>query len=505
MSRIGTIRHRALGVAFVGLIAGLLILSILVYAKFFTKTVNVTLFAGCQVPPASAGTGPTAQTTAETASDTVGTASSSEEAGLAAEPICTSETSTQDDSAGHQLDVPADVKLRGILVGQVTNVELAPDDRRAVLTLKLDPDQVHNIPSNVSAEIIPKTLFGEKYVDLVIPSNPSNIHIAAGDRIVQSSTSIEAEQVFNDLLPLLNTLQPAELSMTLGNLAEALEGRGNLLGDNLERTDEYLNGLNPDLGNIETDITGVEDLANNVNDATPDLLAQARQFSVSARTIGEKGDTFANFLTGTEGFANTATAILTRNQTNLVQLAQISQPTLALLAEFSPEYTCTLQGLTDQANFFKQAISPHGDNQYALHINLTIPSDSMTRHSYTTADTPKNEAQNVAVVYPEADRKLDGPCFGLPAHRTSPISGEVPINGTPIPENSPMTDTGSATAAPSSFDTAAESSSPEALARMLEAPMLGVSGEDVPDLATLLLAPALAGSAVSVTTGGGSS
>jgi hypothetical protein len=81
----------------------------------------------------------------------------------------------------------------------------------------------------------------------------------------------------------------------------------------------------------------------------------------------------------------------------------------------------------------------------------------------------------------------------------------VPINGTPIPENSPMTDTGSATAAPSSFDTAAESSSPEALARMLEAPMLGVSGEDVPDLATLLLAPALAGSAVSVTTGGGSS
>lgn len=483
MSRIATIRRRSLGAAFLALIVGLLALTILFYNHAFTKTVDVTLYAGCQPPPAAAGTGPTSTT--QTATDL------QPQVAPDGSPMCTT-TSVQNNSAGHELDVPADVKLRGIVVGQVHDITLADSNRRAVLHLKLMPSQVGNIPANVSAQIIPKTLFGEKYVDLVIPSNPTSMNIAQGNRrIVQSATSIEAEQVFNDLLPLLQTVQPAELNTTLSNLAQALRGRGNLLGDNLARTDTYFSGLNPDLGNITTDVGGLQTLAENLNDATPDILAQARQFSVNARTLVEKGDVFAHFLTGTQGFATTATDVLTRNETNLVQLAKISQPTLAVLAEFSPELTCTLQGLSDQSVLLKDAISPHGnDKQYALHINVTVPADN-ARHAYTPADTPKNEAQNVRTTIP------GGPCFGLPGRRTEPIPAYLPINGTPTPGNPPAS---AGSASPAS----ATGTSPLTMARILAAPQLGVRGQDVPDLAALLLAPALAGGAVSVTAGGSS-
>ncbi len=36
------------------------------------------------------------------------------------------------------------------------------------------PDQADMIPANVTARIVPKTLFGEKYVALQVPRNPSS-------------------------------------------------------------------------------------------------------------------------------------------------------------------------------------------------------------------------------------------------------------------------------------------------------------------------------------------
>jgi len=59
------------------------------------------------------------------------------------------------------------------------------------LDLALSPGEVGSIPSNVTARILPKTLFGEKYVELEIPVDASSRPIAAGDVIEQSSVSIE--------------------------------------------------------------------------------------------------------------------------------------------------------------------------------------------------------------------------------------------------------------------------------------------------------------------------
>ena len=46
------------------------------------------------------------------------------------------------------------------------------DQGGAELTLGIYPDQLDTIPGNVTASIVPKTLFGEKYVSLVIPESP---------------------------------------------------------------------------------------------------------------------------------------------------------------------------------------------------------------------------------------------------------------------------------------------------------------------------------------------
>ena len=159
-----TARVRVLGVAFVGVCAGLLVLAVLIYQKAFTPVVRVTL---------------------------------------------------QANSIGNQLVVPADVKLRGIIVGEVRAVH--SNGRRATLDLALDPDDARHIPANVQARILPKTLFGEKFVDLVAPAQPASRHLRAGDVIPQdrSRTAIELQRVFDDVLPLLRTLKPADLARAL--------------------------------------------------------------------------------------------------------------------------------------------------------------------------------------------------------------------------------------------------------------------------------------------------
>src|SRR4051794_39063255 len=129
------------------------------------------------------------------------------------------------DRIGNQLVVPADVKLDGVLVGRVSGASTDGDFAR--LTLQLNKSRIKQIPDNVVARILPKTLFGEKFVDLVIPGSVSSGRLQAGDTISQdrSETAIELQTVFSHLVPLLRSLNPAQLSIALSNLADAVRGR----------------------------------------------------------------------------------------------------------------------------------------------------------------------------------------------------------------------------------------------------------------------------------------
>src|SRR5262245_51271684 len=61
-------------------------------------------------------------------------------------------------SIGLQLPTRADVKIRGVLVGEVLDFDTTADG--AELTLGIYPDQLDSIPANVTGSIVPKTLFG---------------------------------------------------------------------------------------------------------------------------------------------------------------------------------------------------------------------------------------------------------------------------------------------------------------------------------------------------------
>jgi phospholipid/cholesterol/gamma-HCH transport system substrate-binding protein len=378
----------------------------------------------------------------------------------------------QTDRVGNQLAPPADVKLRGMIVGEVRSV--SSDGHRATVRIALQPRTAGLIPANVSARLLPKTLFGEKFVDLVLPRHPAQRRLSEGDVIPQdrSTTAIELERVLDDLLPLLRTVQPAKLNATLGALATALEGRGERLGQNLELVDGYFSRLNPELPAIRADITGLADVSRIYADAAPDLVRMLRNFAVTTSTVQAKASAYAGFLAGTAGFATTTRELLEQNDDRIIQLAAVGRPTLELLARYAPEYPCLLQGLTQSNDFIGRTFA-NGE----LHITLEV---TQARKGYVPGEEPAWGESRGPLCYglPSPPRPWPGNRFRDGTHGDGTAGAVVP--GFLVDPQSGLTG----------------SAEEQRVVDALVAPQMGVPADEVPDLATLLFGPMARGTAV---------
>lgn len=389
---------------------------------------------------------------------------------------------------GHQLVVPADVKVRGVLVGQVRAVHTG--GKYATMTLDLDPAKVDQIPANVSAMILPKTLFGEKYVDLVIPAHPSAQHIYAGEVIPEdrSSVAIETEQVFNDLVPLLQSLQPVQLNLTLSAMADALSGRGNELGDNLVRADQYFAAFNPHLSTFDADISGLADLATNYAEAAPNLLTMARNFSYNARTMVEKADVFAALLQNTTTFSQIGTTFFQQDGNDMIELAQVSLPTLGALARYSPEFTCLLTGIAAIQPLISSTFTPPAGSHPELHITVQVLSKQPNGYTF-----PGD--------YPAYNQDPGPKCYTLPNAPAPPgiqppSSFYPPGQGPDAPNPSPVPG-GSPTFGPFAPASLVGSPADRAAVAAVTAPLLQEPATSVPSFTDLLAGPMLRGMEVS--------
>ena len=316
------------------------------------------------------------------------------------------------DRLGSQLQESSDVKLRGLLVGEVRRIEATPTGTR--LELALQPDEVARIPSNVSARLLPKTLFGERYVDLVTAATPAR-PIRAGDVIPQdrSRVAIELETVLDDLYPLLRTVQPAKLATTLGALSTTLDGRGDQIGRNLVLVDRYLKALNPSMPTLQKDISLVADTADLYAGVAPDFFRLTESLRVTNTTIALKDQQLAAFLVGTAGFADDAAGFLRDNEERIIQVGQVSRPTLALLAEYAPVYPCVASGLV---NWLPRANAAFAGGTFHITLEVVPP-----RQPYRPGEEPR-----------WGERR--GPnCYGLPSpagSQSNPFAGHHFDDGT---------------------------------------------------------------------------
>lgn len=229
-------------------------------------------------------------------------------------------------SVGNEMHLGAEVKLRGVVVGEVRAIHATGDGAR--LTLALKPGALGRVPSDVRAQMLPTTLFGERYVALVPPARPSPRPLAAGAVIPQdrSANAVELQQVLDHVLPMLTAVQPHKLSATLSAVSQALEGRGDRLGSTLTRLDAHLRRFNPQLPTLNRDLKELVKVSHVYADAAPDILTALTDFTTTSGTLAEQEAELAGTFGATTKTAEDMTAFLQQNARNIIHLSAAGRP-----------------------------------------------------------------------------------------------------------------------------------------------------------------------------------
>lgn len=285
-----TIKRRLLGLVFYVVIFGLLALSVLTFQGVFEKYTTITL---------------------------------------------------QANQVGNALPVKTDVKARGVIVGSVREVNIKPDGQVAV-QIGLDPKLAGDLPANSTARILPKTLFGERFVDIMIPQTPEGGTLASGGTIYidKSGNSPEVEDLFDALLPILQAVPPEDLNATLTSINAAFGGRGPELKQSIIELDKVFGQLNANMPALQGTLEGLASFSETYSEALPDVIDGLDNLRVTNRTIVDRQDDLRTTIATLGVASDDTTKFLRTNKKDLTNLFVDSETMLVQLARQSPTFGC---------------------------------------------------------------------------------------------------------------------------------------------------------------------
>lgn len=440
-----TLRRRLLGLALIAVLAGGVVASVAIYNKSFSRFVVVTLQAG---------------------------------------------------TIGNQLEENSDVKVRGLVIGSVAGIE--PTATGSELTLRLEPDRASLVPSNVSARFLPKTLFGERFVDLRLPDTPSPRTLRDGDVIPQDRTTdaVELERALDNLMPVLQAVQPQKLSSTLTAISTALRGRGEQLGQTLAELGAYVGELNPHLPELRQNLRQLARFSDTLSDVAPDLVATLDNLATTSRTIVEQRQNLHTLYNTVTAASTDLSAFLEANANNIIGLGETARPTAELLAKYAPSYPCFLGQMAQLVPRIDKAFGK-GTDKPGLHATIEITTNrgpykpGRDEPEYNDKRGPRcYDVENSPQPFPQ--HPPDGP---VKDGSTSPPAARTSTDGL-NPAGGAADALGYGGSAPAGNP--AGSAAEHVLLSHLIGPQVGMRPDDVPGWGALLVAPLYRGAEVTV-------
>ncbi|WP_163510694.1 MCE family protein [Fodinicola acaciae] len=338
--------RRLVGVVFLLVLALLMSLAVAVYQKAFSRDLAVTLLAG---------------------------------------------------TAGNQMHRDADVKMRGVVVGQVR--QISSNGSTASLQLAIQRRYVPMLPANVTAQLLPTSFFGNRYVALIMPSDASSERLTDGSKIQldRSAAALQVDKVLADMMPLLTAVQPEKIATTLTAISQALQGRGELLGHTLVELNQYLARFNQNLPDLTTDIQQLVTVARAYSQAAPDIVDALDSFRVTTQTVIDQRANLQALYQSISATSTDLETFLRKNHNTIIRLSANSRQALRVLARYSPQYPCVLAELAAFVPVMDKLLGK-GTNEPGLHITVkSVPS----RGAYVPGkDTPAYQSGGGPHCYP---------------------------------------------------------------------------------------------------------
>lgn len=258
-------------------------------------------------------------------------------------------------SAG-ALNVDSSVQYHGVNVGKVAAIDAGTQS--STVRLGLTADGLGRIPADVQVRLVPRTIFGDFYVDLVTPPQ-AGAHgapapaLRPGDTLLadQSRATVQLYQAFSRIYDLISAIDPAALNTALTAVATALHGQGAALGQAIDALDRTLAASQPVFDHLGADLDGVATLSGELNAVAPDLLASLNNAITTSRTIVDKQQAITAILAaGTQASGQATQLIGGDNRNRIITLVGDTDPLLQTLNAKPDQLTTIYQGLQQLVN-----------------------------------------------------------------------------------------------------------------------------------------------------------
>lgn len=246
------------------------------------------------------------------------------------------------DRSGLVMEPNAKVKMRGVQVGHVATI--SGGSATANLALAIDRDQIDRIPANVQARINATSLFGSKYVDLIYPEDPSPQRLSAGAVLQSLNTTLEVNTVFQNLVTLLDQIDPAKLNSILSAVNDAVSGKGESIGRATEDANIVLQQVIPRTETVREDLRAVQQVADIYSESAQNLINILDSAATTSTTVADQAQQVDALLLGVAGLSRSGVEVLGPNKDNLIKGVNLLEPTTDLLMRYNPSLTCMLVG-----------------------------------------------------------------------------------------------------------------------------------------------------------------
>ncbi|WP_235736156.1 MCE family protein [Nocardioides alcanivorans] len=216
------------------------------------------------------------------------------------------------DTAGGALEKGAEVKLDGVVVGTVRSID--PASKGIELKLDIDPEVAERVPANATVRVLPISIFGAAYVELLRPDRAEG-HVKARTVLHQdtSATTIELGDLLEETQALVDALGPAELATALETFAATLDGRGEEIGEMVETAERAVARLDPLMPLIRQDLRLATVTAVTISEMTPNMFTALRGLVAVSQTLIDREDAFQKVLARFDKAGSGVEEVVSRN------------------------------------------------------------------------------------------------------------------------------------------------------------------------------------------------
>ena len=284
------------------------------------------------------------------------------------------------------------VQYRGVVVGTVSSVDGSARSSR--ITMTLSPEQVDRVPGNAKVRLLPRTLFGDLFVELSTPDTV--VGRLADGAVLSHDDSAPTAQLYaaaTQLYRLLGKVEPAKLNAALSAVADAVDGRGAAFGDAISVAHDAMSEVMPLLDDLGPDLASVAELTGQLNASAPELFGALDDAVTVSRTLVSKKDGIATLLQAGIDISAGVEIMLLDNRDRIIQVVHDLPPVLGVVQRHPGQLTAFVRSVRDFADAGARVFASGPWVQVDLPIVFTDP------YPYDATDCPR---------YPG----LDGPNCG---------------------------------------------------------------------------------------------